>query len=384
MSCNQNPLDPCTRSFMQCDNPCNTHEPCKELLPTQIDTFITQFFGQLGKANSNGSVAWTLPCGLDSGTSANPRQAGESLACYFLRLMQAGLAGISGLPGEDGQAGVPGPDAFTYTEQDFSQPSVASPYLSVKLHPSASLVTGLYVEIAGSGIYQILNLAADGTALLQLLTALAAEGSVIPSGATVIASGFPGVRVQGPQGEKGDTGLQGPQGFIGATGIKGSQGDQGAEVPLVSGKSLFTSGSFVAIPNTATWVALASPPDSRFVAPTTDAATYFVIFILFPGLLAQGSYPPVAHGGLRMKIKKFDGAVEVGDEDGTLRYWEYNTTQIPMPSEFVLQIYRQCVIPFFAVNNAGESGNWIPYYYSEVTGDGYAGSRGSMAIWFKL
>lgn len=383
MGHNPNPLDPCTRSFLQCDNPCNTHEPCKELLPTQIDTFITQFFGQIGKANSNGSVAWTLPCGLGDGIGANPRQPAESLACYFLRLFQAGLAGISGMPGASGESGPAGADAFTVTEQDFSQPSLASPYLSVKLKPSASLVPGLYMEIAGSGIYQIQNLAADGTALLQILTTYAAEGAVIPSGAIVVASGFPGVRVQGPQGPQGDEGAQGNQGNLGAKGFKGSQGDPGAEVSLVNGKSLFASGTWVTIPST-TWTALASPPDRRFVAPTTDAAKYFVLFILMPAFAAQGGYPPTAHGGLRMKIKKFNGAVEVGDELGTERYWEYNTAQIPMPNEWILQIHKQCVISFFATNNAGESGNWIPYYYSEVSGDGYAASAGTMVIWFKL
>lgn len=197
---------------MQCDNPCN-HPPgsCPELLPTQIDTFVTQFFGAVGKSSVNGQLVWSLPCGLDTGTGSNPRMPGESLACYFLRLFEAGIPGTKGLPGQDGVPGLPGPDAFTTTEQDFDQPVPSAPYLNIQVRPSTSLVPGLFYQIDGSGFYQLQNVNPDGSTLFTLIQPQAGAPAVIPSGAIVVPSGMPGIRVQGPTGPKGDPGDRGPQ-----------------------------------------------------------------------------------------------------------------------------------------------------------------------------
>lgn len=208
---NPNPLDSCSRALFQCNNPCN-HTPGCDLLPTQIDTFATQFFGNgLGKVNVGGNINWALPCGLDTGTLDNPRLPGESLACYFLRLFEAGIPGTIGPVGEDGAQGATGSDAFSATAQEFFQPTLAQPYVTLKVVPSPSILQGLFVEIENSGFYLISDLEADGSALLQLLHPFVNAPSVIPVGSLILPSGVPGINVQGPKGPKGDQGAQGGQ-----------------------------------------------------------------------------------------------------------------------------------------------------------------------------
>lgn len=70
------------------NNPCGeiTCDPANEPLASALNNFITAFFGSLTKTCVNNQVVWVLPCDLDTGFPANPRIAGEGLACYFLRV----------------------------------------------------------------------------------------------------------------------------------------------------------------------------------------------------------------------------------------------------------------------------------------------------------
>lgn len=62
-------------------------DPNDEPLSSALNNFITQFFGTLTKSCVNGVVVWTLPCDLEAGSSEFPRNAGESLGCYFTRFI---------------------------------------------------------------------------------------------------------------------------------------------------------------------------------------------------------------------------------------------------------------------------------------------------------
>jgi hypothetical protein len=220
---------------LQCDNPCNADESHCNVLPTQIDTFSTQFFGDgLGKHldPSTNQIVWDLPCGLSSGLASNPRLPGESVACYFERLFEAGIPGVPGPEGDPGTAGAPGADAFTTTLQDFTQPDLSAPYITILTKPVEFIVERLYMIIQGSGVYQILDLEDNGTALLQLLTPFVAAGVNIPSGTIMIVSGFPGIRTLGPVGAQGPPGPVGAVGPQGLTGLPGGQGPQGVTTSL--------------------------------------------------------------------------------------------------------------------------------------------------------
>src|SRR5579859_7902149 len=75
-----NPIDTCSGRFMSCHNPCG-HGPDNrancETLPSQIENFIKQFFGDVIKTEVNGQVQCSLPCSLDVGLLNNPRGATE-------------------------------------------------------------------------------------------------------------------------------------------------------------------------------------------------------------------------------------------------------------------------------------------------------------------
>lgn len=88
-----------------CKNPCSCDEACDpnhEPLASALDNFITAFFGTLSKSCVDGKVVWILPCDLESGSADFPRNAGEGLACYFLRFIQATAIGSSNDPGKKG------------------------------------------------------------------------------------------------------------------------------------------------------------------------------------------------------------------------------------------------------------------------------------------
>jgi hypothetical protein len=76
-----------------CNNSCDPeHEP----LPSTVDNFVKEFFGQVTKTCVNGEIVWTLPCDLDEGIPGYPRLPDEGLACYFTRVLEAIIAGGGG------------------------------------------------------------------------------------------------------------------------------------------------------------------------------------------------------------------------------------------------------------------------------------------------
>lgn len=367
---------------MQCDNPCK-HEPgtCPELLPTQIDTFVTQFFGEVGKSNVGGSVAWSLPCGLDIGIAANPRQAGESLACYFLRLFEAGLTGTTGLRGQPGADGAAGPDAFSFTRQEFDQPTSLQPYINISLEPSASLVQGLFYEIENSGFYQLQNINVDGTALLVLVRTIPNALSVIPTNSLVVASGMPGVRVQGPPGPRGDTGPQGVQGATGIPGAPGSQGGPGANASLAGGYQFAQNPYTNQVFNVYTdW----PYPDGPVFQPPVLAenATYFMLFACRV-MIFNGFSPSAVSGSIWTQIMKFVNGFG-GAVNGTERCFTVNGFTIPTIN--IPTINNISYIPVIGTVNAGDNDFWIPASKSDFPGNpgGYIVSSYSVVNWFRM
>lgn len=74
---------------------CTTHthttacDPANEPLASSLNNIIVNVIGSLTKTCVNNEIVWILPCDLEAGASQFPRNSGESLACYFLRFMQA-------------------------------------------------------------------------------------------------------------------------------------------------------------------------------------------------------------------------------------------------------------------------------------------------------
>lgn len=222
---NPNPLDSCTRSFLGCDNPCVIAEhntvQC-ESLPSRVENFTKNFFGDVVRTEVNGQVVWSLPCGLDVGLPANPRGLDEGLACYFLRLFNDGIVGLQGEPGAPGQTGAAGHNAYTVTLASFVNPAPGHT-VTVQTLYNPGILKESYVFVDTSGWYQVVNTTISG--LLTLLLLVAAPGSgITPAGKLVVPSGQPGQSITGPKGDPGQTG---PKGGIGPQGLPGLQGPTG-------------------------------------------------------------------------------------------------------------------------------------------------------------
>lgn len=204
--------------------PCGTSAPECESLSSQITNFTKQFFGEVVKTELNGVISWSLPCNLDVGLDNNPRLDGEGLACYFLRLFQEGIVGLTGPEGSEGQAGANGRNAYTVTLAGFIQPSESNPNVQVSTSYNPAILEGMYIFIGTSGWYVVNVNDTSGMLFLTFAEASADSppaGTFISAGKLVVPSGFPGAGVQGPAGTPG---AQGPQGVQGIQGIQGPAG----------------------------------------------------------------------------------------------------------------------------------------------------------------
>lgn len=196
-----------------CCNPCNsvsdTNTAACESLPSQIENFTKQFFGTVIKTEVNGAVEWSLPCLLDVGLPNNPRDEGEGLACYFLRLFSEGIIGLTGPQGEAGADGAAGRNAYTVTLAAFVQPTLANPNVTVLTSANPAILEELYVFIATSGWYVVNDTDTSGALFLTLVKPVSSPPAVVTAGKLVVPSGFPGASVTGPQGPQGTQGVPG-------------------------------------------------------------------------------------------------------------------------------------------------------------------------------
>lgn len=203
-------------------NPCANNTPVEETLASALTNFTLHFFGNVTKTLVDGKVSWTLPCNLATGLPENPREEGEALACYFLRLFQNGVVGQVGATGDKGETGEDGNSGFTYTAQDITIPLSECPTLSFNVTDGDVVPIGSYIFIAGAGWFSVVSKV--GTLLMcELVVGVAQSGAVIPAGALVAVTGPAGP--QGAKGVAGDKGLTGDKGATGSPGPTGADGD---------------------------------------------------------------------------------------------------------------------------------------------------------------
>lgn len=216
-------------SNYDCNNPCTatqTNTATCEALPSALENFIKHFFGSVIKTESGGQVTWSLPCNLEVGLPANPREPDEGLACYFLRLFDEGITGLVGPKGDTGDAGTNGNNAYSVTTGGFTQPTIGAPTFSVKMAANPAIMVGSTVFIQGSGWHTVTAIGGDWTVFLTLLEGLTGVTGALSAGRVVT--------VTGPRG------LTGVQGVQGIQGVKGDKGDAGDEYTPTNG---FIAGS---------------------------------------------------------------------------------------------------------------------------------------------
>jgi hypothetical protein len=273
---NPNPLDSCTRSFLGCDNPCviaqhNTVQ-C-ESLPSRIENFTKNFFGDVIRTEVNGQVVWSLPCGLDVGLPANPRGTDEGLACYFLRLFNDGIVGLTGPPGTAGLTGAAGHNAYTVTLAPFVTPA-AGQTVQVQTLFNPGILNQSYLFVDTSGWYQVVSTSVTGLLTLKLLIAAPGSG-LTPAGKLAVPSGQPGQSITGQKGDTGDTGPIGQTGNQGPVGNTGATGPAGNNLLANNGYLTGFGGSDFAIPAAFTVVNFGGGGTMEFTA--TNVGTYFIV-----------------------------------------------------------------------------------------------------------
>lgn len=249
MKCNNNPCKTTQTNTAECES-----------LPSQIQNFTDQFFGTVTKTEVDGVVGWLLPCNLDVGLPNNPRADGEGLACYFLRLFDEGIIGLTGPQGEAGEDGSAGNDAYTVTLASFEQPTLDNPAVTIRTAYNPAIVEGLNIFVATSGWYQVDTTNVNGYINVTLTKAVTGATGTITAGKLVVPAGYPGASVTGPQG------IQGPQ---------GEQGEPGESLTEENGQFQVNSGTDYALQVTSTAVAFTTSTPS-FVLP--DAGTYLLSF----------------------------------------------------------------------------------------------------------
>jgi len=200
---------------MSCLNPCEVtaiNTAACESVPSQIENFTAQFFGEVAKTEVDGVVTWILPCDLDVGLENNARAVDEGLACYFLRLFREGIVGLTGPEGSPGAPGEDGAEPFTVTLLSFTQPTLAAPTVTVKTYYNPLFAEGINVFIETSGWYNLDTLDTSGFLYLTLTKALAGAPATIVAGKKVIPAGYPGQAGVGTAGAQGPVGATGPAG----------------------------------------------------------------------------------------------------------------------------------------------------------------------------
>lgn len=214
MSCNNN----------RRNNPCCPDTPypqvSHESVPSLIDNLVFALYGEITKTVRNGRVIWNIPCDpvTSPATIAGiPRETGEGLLCYIIRVGNSGgfigatgpigLTGATGATGPQGNAGPVGGQRWAYVGN-------GSQAIFNILGATTTNPLGYSVNI--DGITQDPANYSVSSGLPYTLT----MSSPVPVGSEIVIVSLNGIQ--------GATGLQGtPGGATGATGV-GAQGSTGA------------------------------------------------------------------------------------------------------------------------------------------------------------
>ena len=305
-SCNQS-ID-ATRGCAPCGQ-CPTNSADCETLPSALQNFIDAFFGSVTKTAVGDQVVWTLPCSLDVGLTNNPRGASEGLACYFLRLFEEGLVGLTGPQGDTGLQGTDGRNAYTVTTQFFVPPTEAAPNVQFNVIPNPILGVGLEIFIEGCGWLVITNIFQDQTVFATLIQPVSPQAAQIAAGEVVLPTGPRGLSITGP------TGPTGPQGAQGAQGIQGDAGAAGATGPTgPSGAVATNSNSVVSVSGGTDYTMTASYAKLDFGAVdleiTLPEAGEYLVMISLQGLNNSG-----AHRQWTFKLFNFTTTLDVPESE---------------------------------------------------------------------
>ena len=218
---------------MSCDsnsNVCRQDIPypqiSQESVPSLISNLVYALYGTISKSVVDGRVIWNIPCDPNNTTEVDniPREEGEGLLCYLLRVFDNTITQDFlrwGFTGNGTTSSFSLSGAFLNTSNGYIV------YVNgVVRDPITYTISGVSPKIITFG-----SPIANGSLLtvvqLQSPISVGATGFTGASGATGL-TGATGIGSTGSTGLTGSTGPQGtPGGATGATGLQGPQGNAG-------------------------------------------------------------------------------------------------------------------------------------------------------------
>ena len=300
---------------MSCSNDSNSNvcrqdipypQISSESVPSLISNLVYALYGTIDKSVVNGRVIWDIPCDPNNTAEADsiPREEGEGLLCYLLRLFDEYLSG-----GEFLRWGFSGSGQTTFTLPGAYQPNRVG-YIA---YINGSVIDPINYTISTT-LPRVLTLNAtlSGGSFLTIVELSSRAGATGVVGAT-------GLSVTGSTGSTGLQGSTGPQGTPGgATGATGQQGMSGTAAAgglrwayvgngilntfaLAGANSLIPAGYLVSIdgvvqdPNNYS-IASGSPYNLVLSSPVPSGSTIVIVEIVGP-LGATGIQGPQGNPG---------------------------------------------------------------------------------------
>lgn len=196
-----------------------------ESTPSLIGNLVYALYGTINKSIVNGRVVWDIPCDPNNTAEADsiPREEGEGLLCYLLRLFDEYLSG-----GEFLRWGFSGSGQTTFSLPGAHQPNRVG-YIA---YINGSVIDPINYTISTTLPRKLtLNAPLSGGSFLTIVELSSRAGATGATG-VVGATGLSVTGSTGATGQRGSTGVVGATGLsvigsTGSTGLQGSTGPQG-------------------------------------------------------------------------------------------------------------------------------------------------------------
>jgi collagen type VII alpha len=203
-----------------------------ESVPSLISNLVYALYGTINKSVVNGRVVWDIPCDPNNSAEVEqiPREEGEGLLCYLLRLFANSLDSY----GQFLRWGFAGSGQTAFTLTGAYQPDrnaylayidgVVQDPISYTISSTLPRVLNFDTPIPSGSFLTVVELSSRAGAT-------GATGIVGPVGST----GATGIGATGNVGPQGATGNVGPQGATGLVGNQGATGPQGISGTAAAG-----------------------------------------------------------------------------------------------------------------------------------------------------
>jgi hypothetical protein len=264
---------------------------------------VYALYGTINKSIVNGRVIWDIPCDPNNSAEVDniPREEGEGLLCYLLRVFNNTLDVHSpfmrwGFDGNDGStftiSGASNSFSSAYLAyvdgvvQDPTTYTIAVGFPTTLTFTGATVPVGSYLTIIQMQLKGDTGATGPSGGPTGATGATGNTGSTGPSGGPTGATGASGLSVTGATGSTGASGIAGATGVIGATGLLGSTGATGLQYITLDATQTM-SGLSVIFTGIPTW---AKKITVNFISMSTSGISDVIIQLGSPAGFESNGY----------------------------------------------------------------------------------------------